>query len=200
MADEFEARTSGYWVRNAPHYKTVFRILFGVIWLVDGVLKFLPGFVDQFPGMVSDAAAGQPSWMGWWFNFWIGQANANAAFWVYSTGALELALGIALVTGLLRKIAYAGGIALSLLIWTVPEGFGGTYSAGTTDPGVGVVYAILFLALIVINATYGSSRWSLDYLIERRFPRWAILAELKRGAPGGSPGAGAARPKAGLEA
>lgn len=185
-----EVATGGYWVRNAPRYKTVFRILFGVIWLVDGALKFLAGFVDQFPGMVSDAAAGQPAWMSWWFDFWVNQANTNAAFWVYSTGVLELALGIALVFGLLRKVAYAGGIALSLLIWTVPEGFGGTYSAGTTDPGVGVVYAILFLALIVINATYGPSRWSVDALIERRFPKWAALAELRREAPaetGGRP-------------
>ena len=195
-----EVSAQGYWVRNAPRYKTVFRVLFGVIWLIDGALKFLPGFVDQFPGMVSDAAAGQPSWLSWWFNFWISQANTNATFWVYSTGILELALGVALVTGLLRKIAYAGGIALSLLIWTVPEGFGGTYSAGTTDPGVGIVYAVLFLALIVINATYGASRWSLDYLIERRFPRWASFAELKREPAGANAPDGRARPKAELGA
>jgi len=41
------------------------------------------------------------------------------------------------------------------------------------------MYALLFLALILINATYGPSKWSLDHWIEKRFPWWANLAELK---------------------
>ncbi|MCI4354165.1 MAG: hypothetical protein L3K06_02225 [Thermoplasmata archaeon] len=95
---------------------------------------------------------------------------------------LELAVGLALVFGLLRKIAYIGGAILSLFIWAVPEGFGGPYGAGSTDPGGGIVYAMVFLMLIVINAAYGPSKWSLDFLIERRWPFWAKLAEF-RGMP-----------------
>jgi len=92
---------------------------------------------------------------------------------------LEIALGIALVLGFMRKIAYAGGVVLALLIWAVPEGFGEPCQAGSggTDIGTGVIYPIAFLGLIVINATYGPSRFSLDNLIERRFPRWAKVAE-----------------------
>ena len=33
------------------------------------------------------------------------------------------------------------------------------------------------IGLIIINATYGPSRFSLDYYIERAFPGWARLAE-----------------------
>jgi uncharacterized membrane protein YphA (DoxX/SURF4 family) len=40
-------------------------------------------------------------------------------------GLAELVLGIALVFGLMRKLSYLSGIFLSLLIWTVDEGFGG---------------------------------------------------------------------------
>ena len=98
---------------------------------------------------------------------------------VYTVGILEILLGVALIAGFMRKVAYLGGVVLSLLIWAVPEGFGGPYAGGTggTDVGAGVVYALLFLGLIVISATYGPSRYSLDHLIERRYPPWARLAE-----------------------
>ena len=172
--------TVSWWGRNASGLKTTFRILFGVIWLIDGAFKFAPGLVDDFPSMIS--GDGQPSWLQGWFSFWASQASANAAFWVYTTGVLELAVGLGLVFGLMRKVAYIGGAILSLFIWAVPEGFGGPYGTGSTDPGGGIVYAMVFLMLIVINSAYGPSRWSLDYAIERRWPAWAYLAEF-RGMP-----------------
>ena len=168
-----------WWGRNANALKVVFRVVFGAFWLIDGSLKFAPGLVGAFPGMVSAAASGQPAWLAPWFSFWSAQASANAAFWVYSTGALELAVGFALVFGFARKIAYIGGAILSLFIWAVPEGFGGPYGVGSTDIGTGIIYAMVFLMLIVINATYGTSRWSLDYVLERRWPRWSVMAEFR---------------------
>ncbi len=176
-----------WWGRNAPVLKTAFRVIFGLIWLIDGAFKFAPGLVAAFPGMVSDAGAGQPSWLQPWFTFWANQASANASFWVYTTGVLEVAVGLGLILGLLRKIAYLGGAVLSLFIWAVPEGFGGPYGIGSTDIGGGIVYAMTFLMLIVINATYGTSRWSLDYHIEKRWPAWAALAEFRRGPSAAQP-------------
>ncbi len=172
--------TLSWWGRNAVTLKTVFRVIFGGLWLIDGAFKFAPGFVDQFPSMIS--SEGQPGWLQGWFDFWANQASANPAFWVYFTGALETMVGLALVFGFMRKIAYIGGAILSLFIWAVPEAFGGPYGPSSTDPGGGVVYAMVFLMLIVINAAYGPSRWSLDYLIEKRWPRWARIAEF-RGMP-----------------
>jgi uncharacterized membrane protein YphA (DoxX/SURF4 family) len=173
----------GWWVRHAESLKSVFRVIFGAIWIIDGSLKFAPGLVGQFAGMVRDAGAGQPAWLGPWFSFWSVQAAANPAFWVYSTGVAELAVGLALLFGFMRKIAYAGGVLLSLLIWAVPEGFGGPYGPGSTDIGTGIVYAILFLTLIILNAAHGPSRLSLDYHIEKRWPRWAAVAEFQRLVP-----------------
>ncbi|MCI4331068.1 MAG: hypothetical protein L3K19_04395 [Thermoplasmata archaeon] len=99
------------------------------------------------------------------------------------TVSFELALGFALVAGFLRKIAYAAGSFLSLLIWAVPEGFGGPYGPSSTDVGTGVVYAMAFLFLLLVNATSGSSRWSLDSVIERRWAGWARWAELRAPPP-----------------
>ena len=177
-------RLEGWWPRNAHVTKTVFRILFGVIWLIDGALKFVPGFAAAFSGAIT--GNGQPAWLQGWFSFWATQVNGNTVFWAYFVGSLEVALGLALIFGFMRKFAYVGGAILSLFIWAVPEGFGGPYGPGATDIGTGAMYAMLFLALILINATYGPSKWSLDHLIETRFPSWARIAEFTRPAPTGS--------------
>jgi uncharacterized membrane protein YphA (DoxX/SURF4 family) len=180
--------SSTWWVRNAHPLKTIFRLLLGIAWLTDGVLKFSSGFVDNFLSAVQSSQANAPSWLSGWFSFWATQASAHPQAIVYTVGLLEVLLGLALVFGFLRKLAYSGGVALALLIWAVPEGFGGPYQTGTggTDIGTGVIYAIAFLGLILINATYGPSRYSLDYYIERRFPAWARLAEFGKGPPSDS--------------
>ncbi|MCI4332230.1 MAG: DoxX family membrane protein [Thermoplasmata archaeon] len=187
------AENSTWWVQHAQSLKTVFRLLLGIAWLTAGVLKFTSGFVDNFVNSVQASQSNAPGWLSGWFNFWAAQATANPTLIVYTVGALEVALGLALLLGLMRKVAYLGGVVLALLIWAVPEGFGGPYQsgAGGTDIGTGVIYAIAFLGLIVINATYGPSRFSLDAVIERRFPAWARIAEFgpfAAKAPGGGTG------------
>jgi uncharacterized membrane protein YphA (DoxX/SURF4 family) len=183
-----EAAMDGWWPAHAQTLKTLFRIVFGAVWLVDGTLKFAPGFVDAFAGKVS--GSGQPGWLQGWFSFWSTQVNGDPAFWVYLVGTFELLLGLALIFGFVRKIAYAAGALLSLFIWAVPEGFGGPYGPGSTDIGTGAMYALLFLALMLLNATYGPSRWSLDYVIEKRVAWWSKIAELR----GRHSGLDAARP------
>src|SRR5579863_4149471 len=145
---------ASWWVRHAQPLKTIFRILLGVAWLTDGVLKFSSGFVNSFLDSVQTSQANAPSWLSGWFSFWANQASTNAT------------------------------AILALLIWAVPEGFGGPYQSGSggTDIGTGVIYAIAFLGLILINATYGPSRYSLDYFIEKHFRGWRKIAEF-----GGAP-------------
>lgn len=184
MLSEAQERLDGWFVRNARTLRDAFRIGFGVIWLVDGLLKFAPGFVATFAGSIS--GQGQPAWLAPWFTFWAAQVDGDPSFWVYMVGTLEILLGFALLFGFLRKIAYTGGLVLSLFIWAVPEGFGGPYGPGSTDIGTGIVYGVVFLSLFILDATYGTSPWSLDRLIERRYPAWSSVSEIKgfyRGGP-----------------
>jgi nitrite reductase (NO-forming) len=168
-----------WWARNAPRMKTYFRLVLGVVWLFDGVFKFTSGYTNDFLSDVQNSQSTAPGWLSGWYSFWATQATQHGTAIVYTVGALEVLLGLALVLGFMRKIAYLGGVVLSLLIWAIPEGFGGPYGAGSgaTDLGTGIIYAIAFFGLIVINSTYGPSRWSVDNLIERHFPRWASVAE-----------------------
>jgi uncharacterized membrane protein YphA (DoxX/SURF4 family) len=168
-----------WFTRNVSSLKTIVRIIFGVVWAIDGALKIQPGYVELFPNSIKDAASGQPSWLAGWFLFWESTTSSNPALYVYSTIFLELALAFCLIFGFLRKPAYLVSLFLSLLIWSVPEGFGGPYGPGSTDIGTGIVYAILSFMLLLINATFGPSRHSLDFLIERKWPRWSKIAEIK---------------------
>ncbi len=171
--------TDRWFVRHTPALKSVMRIIFGVVWGIDGALKFQPGMSGTFVQLLQSAGQNQPSWMMPWFNFWAGYVAQDPNFFVLLIGCLELALAFSLIFGFMRKIAYTGGILLSLVIWSVPEGFGGVYGPGATDIGTGIIYAFVFLFLLIIEATYGTSKWSLDSIIEKRFGWWKKLSELK---------------------
>ncbi len=54
----------------APRYshwpKTALRVGFGVIWLIDAVLKWLPGFRHNYMDTIMGQADGQPGWTKPW--------------------------------------------------------------------------------------------------------------------------------------
>jgi nitrite reductase (NO-forming) len=83
-----------------------------------------------------------------------------------------------LILGFARKITYISGTVFSLLIWATAEGFGGPYTAQSTDIGTAIIYALVFLALLVTAAQFGPSRYSLDWLIEKRVSWWHRVAEV----------------------
>ncbi|HEY1197364.1 MAG TPA: DoxX family protein [Thermoplasmata archaeon] len=170
---------ASWWTRHVSPLNSILRILVGIVWTVDGALKFYSGFAGNFLTDLQGTQQSAPSWLSGWFTFWVNVTTPNPTAVVYTVGAFELLLGFALILGFMRKIAYAGGVLLALLIWSIPEGFGGLYTITpeTTDIGTGILYAFAMSGLILINAAHGPSRWSLDYYIERRFPGWARIAE-----------------------
>ncbi|MGH8213641.1 MAG: multicopper oxidase domain-containing protein, partial [Rhodanobacteraceae bacterium] len=68
------------------------------------------------------------------------------------------------------------GALFSLLIWSTAEGFGGPYTVGATNMGAGIIYVLVFIALIVISRT-GPSPYSIDYYLEKTWPRWRLVSE-----------------------
>jgi len=172
-------RAENWFIRRLASIKTVARMLFGLIWVIDGTLKLQPGFVGSFPSLIDSVSTGQPAILHGWFAFWNFLTLANPAMFVYGEATLEFGLGIVLILGLFRKVAYVGGFFLSILIWSVGEGFGGPYNASSTDIGAGAIYAVVFLFLIIINASHGPSKYSLDSLIERRWKAWKKFAEVR---------------------
>jgi hypothetical protein len=58
--------------------KTTVRIVFGIIWLIDATLKWLPGFRTAYANGFHEGADGQPNWLNGWFNFWINLEERRA--------------------------------------------------------------------------------------------------------------------------
>ena len=157
------------------------RLAFGAVWLIDAYLKWQPTFVNQYASNVADGAKGQPGWLRPWFRFWRHVTNLDPHLLAYATAAVETMIAVGLILGFARRTVYLGGILWSIAIWTIPEGFGGSFVAGATDIGTAIMYALVFAVLYTLETlpTF-TGAWSLDRLVERIAPWWRIVAE-----PGG---------------
>jgi nitrite reductase (NO-forming) len=157
------------------------RLAFGVVWLVDAYLKWQPAFINSYASNVADGAKGQPGWLRPWFRFWRHLVNVDPHLLAYATAVVETLIALGLILGFARRSVYAGGIVWSLAIWTIPEGFGGSFVAGASDVGTAIMYALVFGVLYTLESLPTlTGAWSLDHKVERVAPWWRILAE-----PGG---------------
>ncbi len=162
---------------------------FGVIWLIDAVLKWLPGFRADYMSTIMGQADGQPGWLKGWFDFWIRLQHPQATFFAYLVAVAETLIAVALIAGFARKLTYSAAIVFSLLIWATAEGFGGPYTSGAADIGTAVIYAVVFAALLALSYYAGPARYSADYYLEQKISWWWWLAELRRPAPALAAGA-----------
>ncbi|HEY3520347.1 MAG TPA: multicopper oxidase domain-containing protein [Rhodanobacteraceae bacterium] len=156
--------------------RTALRVAFGLIWVANAAFTWTSEFAIHYVGYLHNAAQGQPGWSAWWFDSWIWLVTPHAPLFVWLTRIIETALAAALVLGFARKTVYALGALFSLLIWSTAEGFGGPYTVGATNMGAGIIYVLVFIALIAISRT-GPSPYSLDYYIEQTWPRWRLISE-----------------------
>ena len=170
--------------RGVPAWpKDAVRITFGVIWLIDAVLKWLPGFRAGYMGNTMGTAQGQPAATRWWFDFWIRLQHPHATHFAYFVAVVETLIALSLIFGFARKISYSAAIVFSLLIWATAEGFGGPYTAGSADIGTAIIYAVVFAGLLAMSYYTGPSRLSVDFYLERRISWWWKVAEMRRPLP-----------------
>lgn len=165
------------------------RIIFGVVFAIDAFLKWRPGFASSFLSQVTAAAQGQPGWLLPWFHFWARVIGFAPSPFAYLSAAVESMIALALLFGLARQVTYFAAAAYTFFLWAIPEGFGGPYKGGATDIGTGIIYVILFVALYQLDTLADESPWSLDPVIERRFPPWRALSEPSLRVKGGGSGA-----------
>ncbi len=149
------------------------RIIFGIVWLVDASFKWNPAFINNFTEYLVQGAQGQPALVQAWVDMWIRGVSIDPHLFAVIVACSETAIAIGLLFGLFTEVAIAGGIAMTLVIWSTAEGFGGPYVAGSTDIGAAIIYALLFVALWLGRCW---RYYSLDSYIKQRLPslywRW----------------------------
>jgi nitrite reductase (NO-forming) len=161
--------------KNISIHITTIRVIFGLIWVIDAVLKWLPGFRKDFMMEIMGAAQNQPHWLNWWFNFWMNPMMNHAQLFAYLTAVIESLIAVAVLIGFARKSTYISAAVFSILIWGIGEGFGGPYVSGATDIGTGIIYAVVFYALYQLERAVPNS-WSADRYIARVLPWWHVVA------------------------
>ncbi len=120
-----------------------------------------PGFVNNFTTYLNGAQDGQPWPIHHWIVFWINTVGVDPTFFAYATAVGETAIAIALIVGAFSNLTAVVGILLSIVIWTTAEGFGGPYTAGSTDIGAAIIYPLVFTGLFLSSA-------GLYYGVDRR--------------------------------
>jgi nitrite reductase (NO-forming) len=148
-----------------------------VIFGIDATFKWLPGYRDTYIGNMKSLAAAEPSWLHGWFHFWISLESTAPAAFATLVGLTETSLALVLLLGVARRAGYTAGLMYTLILWGVGEGFGGPYSFGATDVGTGIIYALLFVALLTFAPPARRERLSVDRFLESRLPWWRFVAE-----------------------
>lgn len=130
----------------------IIRVAFGFVWAVDATLKWAPEIRLHIIDVLTQAQAGQPALESAWISVWVHLANINPIFFGTMIALVETALALSLITGIFSRAALYCGTLFAFLIWSVPQGFGGPYAAGSTDVDSGIIYLLLFLALVLGEA------------------------------------------------
>ncbi len=131
------------------------RISFGVLWLFDAALKWLPAFLFHFSSQITSVIPGQPHWIAAWLGFVVDIVHAVGPVPVaVLVGLSELAIAISLLSGKGLRVFIPFGLAYSLAVWATAEAFGGPYSTAGTGVrgnvlGNVLIYLIPFLFLWV---------------------------------------------------
>ena len=151
----------------------ILRILFGIVWLVDASFKWNPAFLNNFTDYILEGTQNQSALVQAWIHLWVTGVSVDPHFFAIVVAIAETAIAIGLLFGLFTEIAIAGGIAMTLVIWSTAEGFGGPYVAGSTDIGAAIIYAIVFVALWLGRSW---RYYSLDSRLKEKIPflywRW----------------------------
>ena len=149
----------------------VLRIVFGLVWLIDASFKWNPAFLNNFTDYLIEGAQGQSALVQAWIHLWMNGVSVNPFVFAVIVAVAETAIALGLIFGLFTELAIAGGIAMTLVIWSTAEGFGGPYLSGSTDIGAAIIYAIVFVALWLGRSW---RYFSLDSVLKKklRFLYW----------------------------
>lgn len=149
------------------------RVLVGAVWLNGAIEKFLnPEFPQQFAANLD--AGGYVAQAAPWFQGFMRDTvmpNADTVAQLARFG--ELALGLALVLGLLTNPAALGSILFSLAIFFSQGGV--RLGTGLAEPEFLTINLLVALISLVILLSPAAKALSLDAALARRRPRLSPL-------------------------
>jgi uncharacterized membrane protein YphA (DoxX/SURF4 family) len=144
----------------------------GIVWANDAWFKWQPDFINNFTSYLTGTLDGQPAEVKAWITFWITIVKVDPHVFAHLVAIGETAVAIGLLFGVLSNFTNVVGILLSIVIWTTAEGFGGPYTAGSTDIGAAIIYVLVFIGLFL---SYAGLYYGLDRILDPILGRWSFL-------------------------
>ncbi|MHB8563709.1 MAG: hypothetical protein ACYDDA_07120 [Acidiferrobacteraceae bacterium] len=144
--------------RRSPRYDarqellfSALRVIFGVVWAINTALEANHAYIARFLPSITTRIAGQPAMVQAYLRGAIATIRTvGAAHVAMATIGVDAVLTVTLLTGIWLRPASWLGIVYSLLLWSTVGGFGGPFTVGATDPGTAIVYALVFLCVLVV--------------------------------------------------
>ena len=161
------------------------RITFGALWAVDAYFKWSAVFMNGLTGYLTSALTGQPPFVQDWITMWIGIISPHQHFFAILVALIETIIAICLLAGFCTRITLVLGSVFSLLLWSLPEGFGGPYMAGVTDVGASIIYIFVFAALWIGGSW---QEYSIDGFLKRKCPNCFLWKGANAAAESETPG------------
>jgi thiosulfate dehydrogenase (quinone) large subunit len=154
------------------------RVLVGAVWLNGAIEKLLnPEFPQQFAtslqagGFITQAPP-------FFQEFMRGVVVPNVELFAQLMRAGELALGIALILGLLTNLAALGSVGLSIVIMLSQGGV--RLGTGLGAPELLTINVLVALISVVILLSPAAKALSVDAILARRSPRLSPLLTNRR--------------------
>jgi uncharacterized membrane protein YphA (DoxX/SURF4 family) len=153
-------------IERRLHAAAVVRIVFGVVWAIDVVFKWLPGFVhgQTLDDELGAASTSHPPVIHQWIALWHTIGTANPGLFAVLVGIVETVIAVCVLLGAFSNAVFIGGAIYAFGIWSAAEAFGLPWSSGVTDLGPSALY----------YASAGST-WSVDGWLRPRVGRLAWL-------------------------
>ncbi len=154
------------------------RVVVGAVWFNGGIEKLLnPEFPQQFATSLQAggfSAQAPPFFRG----LMQGYVVPNAELFAQLVRAGELALGVALIVGLLTNLAAVGSVALSVVLVLSQRGVG--LGTGLGAPELLTVNVLVALISVVILFSPAAKALSADAILARRSPGLSPLLTNRR--------------------
>jgi uncharacterized membrane protein YphA (DoxX/SURF4 family) len=158
------------------HKAAIVRILFGVVWAIDAIFKWLPGFVhgQTLNEELGKASSVKTPVIHQWLQLWHGIGTPHPAVFAVVIAIIETLIALGLILGAWSNLTFITSAVFSFGIWSSAEAFHLPWTrSGITDLGPSVAY--IFASLALFAAAAGAT-WSADAaFLRRRMGRHAWL-------------------------
>jgi hypothetical protein len=130
------------------------RMMWAALWLVMAYLWLLAP--SSSANATHDALTGVDTGMGWLNSLQSSVASAakgNGLVIALVLAFVSAAIGVAVAMDWRPRLFLGVAIALNLVYWFLPQGLGGIFAGGSTDPNAGPLFVLLAVAMYPLIAT-----------------------------------------------